>query len=66
MDAKLQSKSNAAQYHNMANRLLGDLEFRGHVRPITEELNLAANYHQDDVCNAEFDRTFICQTGCLI
>ena len=25
LEEKLQSKSNAAQYHNMANRLLGDL-----------------------------------------
>ena len=42
----------------MANRLLGDLEFRGHVRPITEEFNLSANFHEEDVCNAEFYRTF--------
>ena len=42
----------------MANRMLGDLEFRGHVRPITEEFNLAANYEKSDVCNAEFYRTF--------
>ena len=49
---KLHIKSNAAQYHNMANRMLGGLELRGHVRPITEEFNLAANYHQQDVCNA--------------
>ena len=58
LEEKLQRKSNAAQYHNMANRLLGDLEFRGHVRPITEEFNLGANYHQQDVRNAEFYRTF--------
>ena len=58
LEEKLKNKSNAAQYHNMANRMLGDLEFRGHVRPITEEFNLAANYHEDDVRNAEFYRTF--------
>ena len=58
LEAKLRNKSNAAQYHNMANRLLGDLEFRGHVRPITEEFNLAANFLEEDVCNAEFYRTF--------
>ena len=46
LEEKLQRKSNAAQYHNMANRLLGDLEFRGHVRPITEEFNLGANFHE--------------------
>ena len=39
LETKLRNKSNVSQYHNIANRLLGDLEFRGHVRPITEELN---------------------------
>ena len=58
LEEKLQGKSNAAQDHDMANHLLEDFEFRGHVRPITEEFNLAANYHQQDVCNAEFYRTF--------
>ena len=38
--------------------MLGDLEFRGHARPITEEFNLAANYHEQDVRNAEFYHTF--------
>ena len=42
--------------------LLGDLEFRGHVRPITEEFNLAANFHKGDVCHAEFYRTFCTAT----
>ena len=41
----------------MANRALGDLEFRGCARPITEEFNLAGNYHKDDVLEAEFYRT---------
>ena len=58
LEKKLQGKSNAAQYHNLANRLFGDLEFRGHIRPITEEFNLAGNYDQQDVCNAEFYRTY--------
>ena len=58
LEAKLRTKSNAYQYHNIANRMLGDLEFRGHVRPITEEFNLAANYHPQDVRNAEFHRTY--------
>ena len=63
LESKLRNKSSAAQYHNMTNRLcVGDLEFRGHVRPITEEFNLAANYVQDDVCNAEFYRTFVSAT----
>ena len=32
------------------------------MRPITEEFNLAANFHQQDVCNAEFYRTFATAT----
>ena len=62
LEKTLSAKSNAYQYHNMANRLLGDLEFRRHVRPINEEFNLAANYHEDDVRNAGFYRTFATQT----
>ena len=58
LEVKLKGKSNAAQYHNMANRMLGDLEFRGHDRPMSEEVNLAANGHPHDVANAEFFRTF--------
>ena len=45
----------------MANRILGDLEFRGCARPITEEFNLAGNYDEDDVLQAEFYRTSECQ-----
>ena len=41
----------------MANRCLGDLEFRGCARSITEEFNLAGNYNKDDVMQAEFYRT---------
>ena len=52
LNNKLPHKSNAAQFHNIANRMLGDLEFRGHHRPITEEFNLAANFHAQDVMNA--------------
>jgi hypothetical protein len=51
-------RSNAQQYHHAANRMLGDLEYRGHVRPATEEFNLASNYCETDVTNAEFIRTF--------
>ena len=54
---KLQGKSNAHQYHTVANRALGDLEFRGCARPITEEFNLAGNYNKNDVLQAEFYRT---------
>ena len=32
----IQHRSNPQQYHHVANRMLGDLEYRGHVRPATE------------------------------
>lgn len=46
-------RSNPQQYHHVANRMLGDLEYRGHVRPATEEVNLAGNNKEDDIyaCN---------------
>ena len=46
----------------MANRMLGDLEFRGHFRPATEEFNLAANHDESDVTRAEFLRSFATTT----
>ena len=57
-------RSNTCQFHHCANRMLGDLEFRGHVRPATEEFNLAGNRHPQDVMNAEFIRTFRTQSFC--
>jgi len=54
----IQHRSNTQQYHHVANRMLGDLEYRGHVRPGTEETNLAANHDENDVSKAEFIRTF--------
>ena len=54
----IQHRSNPQQYHHVANRLLGDLEYRGHVRPATEEFNLAGNHNEKDVMSAEFLRTF--------
>ena len=37
----IRNRSNPQQFHHVANRMLGDLEYRGHVRPATEEFNLA-------------------------
>ena len=54
---EMSGRSNSQQYHHMANRMLGDLEFRGHVRPVTEEFNLAGNWNPHDVKSAEFTRT---------
>ena len=58
----IQHRSNRQQYHHVANRMLGDLEFRGHARPATEEFNLAANHDNSDVTKAEFLRTFATTT----
>ena len=58
----IQHRSNRQQYHHVANRMLGDLEFRGHARPATEEFNLASNHDNHDVTKAEFLRTFATRT----
>ena len=58
----IESKSNKEQYHRVANRVLGDLEFRGHARPSTEEFNLSARSHTHDVTAAEFIRTYRTET----
>jgi len=60
----IRTRSNKEQYHRVANRLLGDLEYRGHVRPATEEFNLAGNHRPEDLMNAEFIRTFMSQSFC--
>ena len=57
----IEKRSNAQQYHPVANRMLGDLEYRGHVRPATEEFNLAGNYKDKDIIIADFIRTFLTQ-----
>ena len=57
LQEKLKSKSPGHQVHSVVNRMFGDLEFRGSVRPITEEFNLAGNHDKRDVLNAEFYRT---------
>ena len=44
--------------------MLGDLEFRGHARPATEEFNLAAHYDENDVTRAEVLRTCQSQACC--
>ena len=57
LQEKLKLKSPVHQVHTVVNRMFGDLEFRGSVRPITEEFNLAGNHDKRDVLNAEFYRT---------
>ena len=55
----IEKRSNAQQYHHVANRMLGDLEYRGHVRLATEESNLSGNHNETDIMAAEFIRTFM-------
>ena len=52
-------RSPAQQYHHVANRMLGDLEFRVTLRTATAEFNLAGNYHKQDVTAPEFIRDYM-------
>ena len=55
----MQEKKSANQkYHYMSHRLLQDFQHRCIQRPAPEEWNLAANWHEHDVTNAEFFRTY--------
>ena len=59
VNAKIQEKKSANQkYHYMSHRLLQDFQHRCIQRPAPEEWNLAANWHEHDVKNAEFFRTY--------
>ena len=49
LSKSISGRSNKEQFHRMANRMLGDLEFRGQARTATEEFKLAANWHHHDV-----------------
>ena len=40
----IKHRSNRQQYHHVANRMLGDLEFRGHARPFIKEFNLTEEF----------------------
>jgi len=55
---KVASKSIAKQYHEAAHRAVGDMEFRGHTRPATEEVSLATRSSKEDPLRAEFIRSF--------
>ncbi|CAE7884649.1 TTC28 [Symbiodinium microadriaticum] len=48
----------AKQYQRVANRVFSDLQFRGSIRPATEEFRLAAFARNDDPTAAEFVRSF--------
>ena len=56
---KLDSKDSAAKKYNyMSHRVLQDLQHRCMTRVAPEEWNLAANWHEQDIMNAEFVRTY--------
>ena len=51
-------KKVGAQWHRISSRVVQDLHHRSTVRPATEEVNLAANIHPQDMTAAEFIRTY--------
>ena len=54
----LADKRVGQQWHRITQRTLSDLQHKCALRPATEEVNLSANLHEQDVTNAEFLRTF--------
>jgi hypothetical protein len=58
MEPQLAHKSDGQRWHRIANRLLVDFQHRCISRPAAEEWNLAVNHHDQDVTNAEMNRTF--------
>lgn len=58
VNAKMKDKSGAQKYHYMSHRVLVDLQHRCMARVAPEEWNLAANWDEHDVTNAEFIRTY--------
>ena len=41
LSKSISGRSNKEQFHRLANRMLGDLEFRGQARTATEEFNIS-------------------------
>eukprot|EP00959_Pyramimonas_sp_CCMP1952_P166382 3477507-Pyramimonas_sp.AAC.1 len=59
---ELSAKTVTQRMHQITNRVLTDLHHRCAARPATEEWNLAMFWHEQDVTNAEFHRTFMSVT----
>ena len=57
MEPGLESKTDGQRRHRVLNRLFTDMHHRCCARTAAEEVNLAANSHDQDVCNAEYSRT---------
>jgi hypothetical protein len=56
--ASLEDKSAGQKWHRITHQVLTDFQHRCIKRPATEEWNLAAHWHEHDVTNAEFLRTY--------
>ena len=54
----LEEKKAGAQMNRARKKMVQDLHHRSMIRVAPEEFNLAANYHPQDVTNAEFTRTY--------
>ena len=52
-------KSLAQIHHRVSHKVFQDLQHRCMLRTAPEEWNLAANWHEQDVTNAEFIRTYM-------
>ncbi len=58
----METKSENQKWHYITHRILQDLNHRCMARPATEETNLVVHWHPHDVTNAEFIRTYMCET----
>ena len=54
----MEQKTAGQRYHYITHRMLQDLQHRCIARTMPEEANLAANWGEHDVKNAEFIRTY--------
>ena len=54
----MRDKTPGQQWHRITHRALQDLQHKCMLRTAPEEWNLAANWHEQDVTNAEFIRTY--------
>ena len=54
----MRDKTAGQQWHRITHRMLQDTQHKCMQRTAPEEWNLAANWHEQDVTNAEFFRTY--------
>ena len=58
-EGDFKEKSLAQIHHRVSHKVFQDLQHRCMLRTAPEEWNLAANWHEQDVTNAEFIRTYM-------